>query len=1692
MYESQQKAREAEAAEVRALQELNRQRYQAAHARSVHVHEQNVTKDLSITAAWERNKVHKHNRMVKNLQYEMAVQTFRDLKKRKENYLHAREQSEDIEGFEQNMRRNGFGGDGADDVKLDVTYEDAGLYIKRLEDMLDRKKPSDAEISDFTLRLKKRSKELRQARIEKIRRKRRMMLTQTPSGMSAEETEEAARLESARAEEEAISADALRQTKTVQKQERDAEIAVRAREARDRINAEAEEKLRIFCEEQRMIADANDRSSLVASVEAARADRLAQKHLKNVKMCSLLVQDLIMEVIEKSESLDQTSMNTSLRAGNGSVHLNSNPNLYKMLSNYVREKLSHRIMEDEGLPALHLHDIMGLDMWPSVVCMISNAGLFSGPHSDSSLSGFGCLREVQSSIGDSLRYFVDELLDRFASSSDEEPKNQNKSSTLSVMIPPTKEEIDFLINLDDVGSEDSLKYRCVVVVGHYSSPFVPERRWREAAGWLQHRECVSLWDATRVLESLRLIAAAEVITTFPIAAIMNIFFEKLEFAAGVDGTALLSSIDLPVQAKNVINELNTFYNRLMGYYKDVIQAGKESEPPFDEFTINVMILHMMWLRKCLYDLLSKISAVVNIQAKVAVAILWCSRASTAPNFLVDISRCMSWFLRGCVRSEIPESEPAVQKLIAAEAEREKFIVLPPGTKPAKAAPAKSKAAAKKGAVEEVLYDATPALSAVVVMSDFSEEDERGSDQQESNELLLLRSLSKNVTISAQSLSSVDIDSLGSIFDKSVSIYTLINNNDSATPDLDGLMCKSNFECIENLSSILFDSCGYRIKDSPHSRSDLEERPGSASVREDVTSTARVKALVESRRLRLELVDRVWIDHSNGKYTLRASDVIEAAEQLYLAKKTAIELICPLILSCMLSCVGTRKLFDRKTAEVVNSLKLTDPCFESLCLDFVKSNKTQPGSAPLKHLVSDLGDVVDRRHFEWTSLASTAAAAAEHVLSERVGLVQEEVSQSMALAVTKLLHCAENASKAFAAIFENAGYSTLPWDGVYYLARYNIRSRGGVLRMAFDRRRDVIRANAAELSGVETQDPSFPMVADTPESLWRDFASLDLPSTHLSSGSSSSNGDERGAESQQPTERGDPNLNVSVLQDLHFELAGMAICLQNFLLETSSLLVSYCDDMKSKIEKFIRARSRYEHETLRSWRTAIEVKQGPAATQTLGLPWDSFSSALSADETADGIPMMSLMGSVDLGGMALNASQLRELACELSAIISESSLRLLKIDVAMNLSEMLVKAVSRVRDRGVDLPADWLLPNKIREFSESTCKGLQLDRRERRVEADPCVADAAVRAVVRLILGAAAPPPSMAFIKNVIDVAAAAYTTADATGDITLPIAGFIASVANHPKLREGWWPVPPLDRAQVLEVHHHPPHFRPQATRGGVLNASMTPTTSLHMSKSAVNVSSSTAVTPLNTAAMRSARSGSGNRTAAHPIDNEGALLLEALGYAFVDSTGTVSMSKLVQALCFVPRGTVDTILPLQGAVLRAHDKVPDSPGPEDARTEQQQQDGGDKDRCIIFCRPDLTRSIVATTYLHEVLVGGAAAVVESGALYKPLAHRDAAMDLEGAPSLETLSRLWPKLPPPPSLLRTYTESRTLSPISHAADSGAAETLPVTTEAAARPPCAPEDRLKVGVKRSSRPPTVPFCFVAEDLMHTMVGSELLI
>lgn len=1652
MYESQRKAREAEAAEVLALQELNRQRYQEMHAVSMAVHEKNMTGDKAITATWEGNKVHKHNRMVKNLHYEMAVQTFRDLKKKKENFEHAHEQREDIEGFEQNMRRNGFGGDGGDDTKLDVTYEDAGLYLKRLEDMLDRKKPSDAEVGDFTLRLKKRTKELRQARIEKIRRKRRMMLSQMANGASTDDTEEALRIEMAKAELEASSADALRQTKAASKQERDAEIAVRVREAKERVSSEAEEKLRIFCEEQRMIADAYDRSSLMLTVAAARAERMAQKHTKNIKICSLLVQDLISEVVEKSEGLHLDVIPGSVKTSRAGSHLNANPNLHNMLSNFVHNKLSDEMAECDGPPAVHLHEIMDLDLWPSAVAMLSNAGLFSG-HSDSEPSA-KCRREVEVSIGDSLRNFVDELLDRFASAAEPTGAVKEKGSDNTMTIQPTHEEIEYLLSPKGE-SEDSAHHRCILVFGHFSNPFLPERRWREAIGWLNNSACVSLWDAARVLESMRQIAAAEVITTFPVPAIMNLFFEKIDFASDVDGTAILSSIDLPTQAKSVINELNVYYNRIMAYFKDVVQAGKESEAPFDDSTINIMILQVLWLRKSLYQLLTKTAGVVSVSAKTAIAVLWCSRASTSPSFLTDTAKCASWILRGCTRGDIPESESIVQKLIAAEAEREKFIVLPPGTKAPKAAPAKAKAAPKKGAVEEVPYDPAPALSAMVVCSDFSSEDAVvDADQRLSNEMALLQNYCKSVTVTKKSISNEDINAAAAL-DPAVQVFGLMKEDgELEIPSVDALICKSDFEYLETISALLLNCCGYKFENSNQNDTEI------------ATSIGRVMALVEHRRSRLGLVDRVWINHTSGKHVMRVSDVIEAAEQLYFMKKTAIELICPLMMSCMISCVSTRRILHKKTADVVKLLKASDLSFDSLCSEFVRANKNQPGSSTLKQLVSDLGDVIDKRHFEWTHEAAAAVATAEHVLTERVGLVQEDVSYCTARIVSKLLHCAENASKAIAAIFENAGYSALPWSAVEYLSRYNIRSRGGALRMAFDRRRDVIRANAAELSGSGARGPAFAAEADNAESLWRDFAGLDLPSAPTAMESTV---DIEGAstESDRNLHDQDANMHLSILQDLHFELSGTAICLQSFLTETSSLLVDSFDEMRAAVEGFIRTRSSYEHAALRSWRAAMEAKHGPTP-RTLSLPSDSFQSALSSEEAADGVPAMSSVGSVDLGEMTLNPTQMRDVSKQLSACLSESSLRGVRSDVSMHLSELLILASSRLSNRGLSLPIAWGAVDRVRALVESACFELLRDREGgSNSEQVPSVADAAKRVVVRLVLGTVAPPPSVGFIKDVIEVACSVSMSAEA-GDVSFPIAVFVSAVANHSKLKVGWWPVAPVDQVTVFEVH---PHFHSQGSKTA-LNRSALPSASLFQSSVGATNSSSTVGMnhQLRSTTSRTHRSGD----AATPT-NEGALLLEALAHACMDGAGTVRLSDVVQALCFVPRTTIDTISPLQAALLRSYDRVADAPHPEhpderashlpDSHTTQS-----------LFCRPDLTRWLSAASALQS----GAAGVGEdssSSPSSSSLVRREAALQMEGAPiSIETLGRLWPAVGSPASSSLRWSfvkeESDKPSPQDAEADS------------ATQP--------SVRLRRDSQLARVSFSFVAESLSEKMPGGEFFI
>lgn len=143
------------------------------------------TKDMDMQRKWSQTQNDKRDRQIRDLQFEMATQKIRTLKKVNVNKAHMVDQVNGIEAFERNLRKSGLGGDDTGGERLHVTYEDPELFSTRLEKAAAAKWPSDSENSDFLTQLKRRTTEKKAARHEKIRRRRRMLVEQNAMASQA-------------------------------------------------------------------------------------------------------------------------------------------------------------------------------------------------------------------------------------------------------------------------------------------------------------------------------------------------------------------------------------------------------------------------------------------------------------------------------------------------------------------------------------------------------------------------------------------------------------------------------------------------------------------------------------------------------------------------------------------------------------------------------------------------------------------------------------------------------------------------------------------------------------------------------------------------------------------------------------------------------------------------------------------------------------------------------------------------------------------------------------------------------------------------------------------------------------------------------------------------------------------------------------------------------------------------------------------------------------------------------------------------------------------------------------------------------------------------------------------------------------------------------------------------------------------
>ena len=100
----------------------------------------------TIESNWKSTQQDKFERQKRDLQFEMATEKIRTLRKHRENSQRSQELVNGVDAFEQNLRRNGIGSND-EQGRLEVAYEDPEIYLQRIEGVAKKSWPTGTQVS---------------------------------------------------------------------------------------------------------------------------------------------------------------------------------------------------------------------------------------------------------------------------------------------------------------------------------------------------------------------------------------------------------------------------------------------------------------------------------------------------------------------------------------------------------------------------------------------------------------------------------------------------------------------------------------------------------------------------------------------------------------------------------------------------------------------------------------------------------------------------------------------------------------------------------------------------------------------------------------------------------------------------------------------------------------------------------------------------------------------------------------------------------------------------------------------------------------------------------------------------------------------------------------------------------------------------------------------------------------------------------------------------------------------------------------------------------------------------------------------------------------------------------------------------------------------------------------------------------
>lgn len=1273
---------------------------------------------------WRTNQLDKTHREIKNLHYEMTLEEKRKQATLRKNQSGRIAQENGIEEFENNLRRNGIGGDTNPNADLLVTSEDRLLFLERLDTMATSSWPSNAEVGDFMQMLDKRTYELRLAREEKARRKRRMRVEQEATmnefkSMALNETINESAIISPRVLE-------ATRLKSIEKENR---ILKAGCDYEEQIR-QGENRVRIYCERQRMLAEDQslDKKEEIASIYESQRKRKEEKSIRNNALCREMVCDFVAQLypVETDDAIATTSMKGNLgdkrKKGKQST-LDDAANLLSDLLSISKERIgSISSQSNQGYIELSGVDRIlqspASDLWPSFALLSHNLGRWKVSPMSPDDSDDGDYAKLVS-FNDSTLNIMQEMFS-YSSSTDLVPFSIRLSDMTSQPIPST-----------------------VLIMGgdHGLSP----KLWLESVSWLNNQYCI--WDIYQsCIVSSNIMSAMR---TNDYTDCNHLKFNHLSDAFGISKDMQqnynTNDIVLPPQAVRVLSDIVELMTKIktcetvLANISDSDFVENIKEFTFSDTTLAMILGLTLWLRRYVNSQYHNKHNYYPLVCQVFVGMTFGMMRDDPQMFLV-----IDWFARGGNRNNIPEGDFKLNELINEESEVGKPVVTgKKGAAPAKPKPKK----VDKNAIPEDISNTCAFDSICWLLSD-----SRGCDApllgqiEESNRIFDVAKsalpttdvktidkyiVSKNkVNRSSQAIDiQMQLQDFSSLSRQIP--FVILNTSTISSPDKSSQV----LEIVDAAVSSTIIHLGHRMhavevacaiaQATTRNITNMKNTVNAISI--PTESTEKVTPLLSellrdnvcnliasNRETNFSTAQKLWIEHVTGRKMFDMDILTHSYSSILLGRVRHAEVIGTLLTAFLSKLKETEVVISKENALVVEDMKSQDVRFSNRiivlheqlteCNKLLNTNRTEAQKhfkSFLKEFRCDVGDVIDARHLSWMKKIELVNHANRKrildyknfvlLVCEIFGLLVRELSQenmASALAITRVL--------------STAGYSTIPWKSNQQINRGSQRSNIQLMK-------DDIRVTCIDMTLFLEEDCDKQLFEGfgscSHESIWKDTIS------HIDKNISSTKNDKDEASIS----------TMSTEDEVMYEVKEQNIqCCVSFLRGLKKSL--HCiSDLQINAQKILienaKSRSNYEHQTFREWTKKLEdsflnpqwyatwsktmIENETALLYPLHY-LNNFEFYLSKDKAHDNVESSSLVISnavLDVKDMLVDFKFIRLLAVELGKLWHNPDSIEANFDInTLSNEDFLICAIKKLVDTNVvKVPSSWRNSSKLGEF-----------------------------------------------------------------------------------------------------------------------------------------------------------------------------------------------------------------------------------------------------------------------------------------------------------------------------------------------------------------------------------------------------------